>query len=259
MFNNNRSNPSAVQHMRSSSGAIDSAQVDAGLRRYMLGIYNYMALGLLVTAIIAWYMSTQFSFNADGTLALTPLAQTLYGTPLRWVVLFAPLGMIFLMGPMANRSESVGPLRAMYFLFTALMGLSLYYVFLAYSSADVTRAFLVTVIMFGSLSLYGYTTKRNLAPMGTFLFMALIGLIVASLIGLFFSSPIMEMVIMYGGVLIFAGLTAYDTWRIKREYYAYADQGVLLQKAGVMGAVSLYLDFINLFLFILRILGGRGE
>ena len=259
MFNNNRSNPSAVQHMRSSSGAIDSAQVDAGLRRYMLGIYNYMALGLLVTAIIAWYMSTQFSVNADGTLALTPLAQTLYGTPLRWVVLFAPLGMIFLMGPMANRSESVGPLRAMYFLFTALMGLSLYYVFLAYSSADVTRAFLVTVIMFGSLSLYGYTTKRNLAPMGTFLFMALIGLIVASLIGLFFSSPIMETVIMYGGVLIFAGLTAYDTWRIKREYYAYADQGVLLQKAGVMGAVSLYLDFINLFLFIFRILGGRGE
>ena len=259
MFNNNRSNPSAVQHMRSSSGAIDSAQVDAGLRRYMLGIYNYMALGLLVTAIIAWYMSTQFSFNADGTLALTPLAQTLYGTPLRWVVLFAPLGMIFLMGPMANRSESVGPLRAMYFLFTALMGLSLYYVFLAYSSADVTRAFLVTVIMFGSLSLYGYTTKRNLAPMGTFLFMALIGLIVASLIRLFFTSPIMETVIMYGGVLIFAGLTAYDTWRIKREYYAYADQGVLLQKAGVMGAVSLYLDFINLFLFILRILGGRGE
>ena len=259
MFNNNRSNPSAVQHMRSSSGAIDSAQVDAGLRRYMLGIYNYMALGLLVTAIIAWYMSTQFSFNADGTLALTPLAQTLYGTPLRWVVLFAPLGMIFLMGPMANRSESVGPLRAMYFSFTALMGLSLYYVFLAYSSADVTRAFLVTVIMFGSLSLYGYTTKRNLAPMGTFLFMALIGLIVASLIGLFFTSPIMETVIMYGGVLIFAGLTAYDTWRIKREYYAYADQGVLLQKAGVMGAVSLYLDFINLFLFILRILGGRGE
>lgn len=259
MFNNNRSNPSAVQHMRSSSGAIDSAQVDAGLRRYMLGIYNYMALGLLVTAIIAWYMSTQFSFNADGTLTLTALAQTLYGTPLRWVVLFAPLGMIFLMGPMANRSESVGPLRAMYFLFTALMGLSLYYVFLAYSSADVTRAFLVTVIMFGSLSLYGYTTKRNLAPVGAFLFMALIGLIVASLIGLFFSSPIMEMVIMYGGVLIFAGLTAYDTWRIKREYYAYADQGVLLQKAGVMGAVSLYLDFINLFLFILRILGGRGE
>ena len=259
MFNNNRSNPSAVQHMRSSSGAIDSAQVDAGLRRYMLGIYNYMALGLLVTAIIAWYMSTQFSFNADGTLALTPLAQTLYGTPLRWVVLFAPLGMIFLMGPMANRSESVGPLRALYFLFTALMGLSLYYVFLAYSEANVTRAFLVTVIMFGSLSLYGYTTKRNLAPMGTFLFMALIGLIVASLIRLFFTSPIMETVIMYGGVLIFAGLTAYDTWRIKREYYAYADQGVLLQKAGVMGAVSLYLDFINLFLFILRILGGRGE
>ena len=259
MFNNNRSNPSAVQHMRSSSGAIDSAQVDAGLRRYMLGIYNYMALGLLVTAIIAWYMSTQFSFNADGTLALTPLAQTLYGTPLRWVVLFAPLGMIFLMGPMANRSESVGPLRALYFLFTALMGLSLYYVFLAYSEANVTRAFLVTVIMFGSLSLYGYTTKRNLAPMGTFLFMSLIGLIVASLIRLFFTSPIMETVIMYGGVLIFAGLTAYDTWRIKREYYAYADQGVLLQKAGVMGAVSLYLDFINLFLFILRILGGRGE
>ena len=223
---------------------------DAGLRSYMLKVYNYMASGVLLTGIIA------MMFARGG--ADSPAAQLfLGGGILAWVVMLAPLGFIMVMSFGLNRL-SVGALQACFWAFAVVMGLSLSTIFLVYSGASIATTFFATAAAFASLSLWGYTTKKDLSGMGTFLLMGLIGLIVAMVINIFLASTVLDLAISAIGVLIFAGLTAYDTQKIKSVYFQVAGNGEALAKATIMGAVNLYLDFVNLFLFLLRFMGNRN-
>ncbi|AOH84472.1 hypothetical protein AWL63_11340 [Sphingomonas panacis] len=219
---------------------------DAGLRRYMLSVYNYMLSGVLLSGIVA------LGFVASG------MAAQVFGGPglLKWVISFAPLGFVFGMSFGGGRMSS-GALQAMFWGFAVAMGLSLSTIFLVYSPIAIAQAFFAASAAFGGLSLYGYTTNRNLSAMGTFLMMGLVGLIVASLLNLFFHSGPLDLVISFVGVLIFAGLTAYDTQRTKSLYAQVAGTGAE-QHTIIMSALSLYLDFINMFLFILRLFGNRN-
>jgi len=222
-----------------------AAEIDQGLRTHMISVYNYLAGGLFVAA------GTAFVFGTNATLA-----QTIWGSPLKWVVIFAPLALIFFMGARLNKM-SVGGVQATYWLFTVLMGISLSMVFLRFASdyTPIVQAFGITAVSFLGLSLYGYTTKRSLSGMGSFLLMGLIGLILASIANIFIASSALSFGISVIGVLIFAGLTAYDTQRIKMEYLHFAQAGAegaaYLSKAAVMGALGLFLNFVNMFQFIL--------
>ncbi|MFA6112815.1 MAG: Bax inhibitor-1/YccA family protein [Sphingomonas sp.] len=219
---------------------------DAGLRRYMLSVYNYMFSGILLTGIVA------MGFAASG------MAAQVFGGPgiLKWIITFAPLGFVFGMSFGGARMSS-GALQAMFWGFAVAMGLSLSTIFLAYTGTSIAQSFFATAAAFGGLSLYGYTTKRDLSAFGTFLIMGLVGLIVASLLNLFFQSGPFALVISIVGVLIFAGLTAYDTQRTKSLYAQVAGTGAE-QHVVIMSALNLYLDFINMFLFILRLFGNRN-
>ncbi|MEL0151410.1 MAG: Bax inhibitor-1/YccA family protein [Rhodobiaceae bacterium] len=217
--------------------------VDEGLRIYMTKVYNYMGLGLLATALTAYLGSSSGIYVA--------LAQT----PLIWLVVFAPLGMVLYLSARLHRM-SEGAAKTTFWIYAALTGLSLSYVLLAFTGVSVVRTFLITAASFGALSLYGYTTKRDLSGMGSFLFMGLIGIILASIVNFFMQSPAMHFAISVIGVLIFAGLTAYDTQDIKRIYFA-GDSREIAEKKAIMGALRLYLDFINMFLFLLQFLGNR--
>ncbi len=221
-----------------------SAEVDAGLRAYMLKVYNYMTVGLLLTGAVAFYISTSET-----------LAHLFHSTPLHWVVIFAPLGMVFFLSARVHKL-SVGAAQASFWIFAALMGASLSWVFLVYTGESVFRVFLYTAAGFGGLSLFGYTTKKDLGPIGAFCIMGLIGIIVAMVINIFVGSSGMAWIISVLGVLIFAGLTAYDTQKIKENYYAADGQAVMTKKA-IMGALTLYLDFINMFMFLLHLFGNR--
>jgi len=217
--------------------------VDEGLRIYMSKVYNYMGLGLLATAITAYIGAASGIYVA--------LAQT----PLIWLVVLAPLGMVlYLSARLHKMSESAA--KTTFWIYAALTGLSLSYVLLAFTGVSVVRTFLITAASFGALSLYGYTTKRDLSGMGSFLFMGLIGIILASIVNFFLQSSAMHFTISVLGVLIFAGLTAYDTQDIKRIYFA-GDSREIAEKKAIMGALRLYLDFINMFLFLLQFLGNR--
>ena len=220
------------------------SQHDMGLRKYMLGVYNYMAAALALTGIVAMLASKSL-----------PLMQTIHGTPLKWVVMLAPIGFVFFLSARISK-VSTKTAQMLFWAFAGLMGLSLSYVLLAYTGTSVARTFFITAISFGSLSLYGYTTKRDLSGMGTFLFMGLIGLILASVVNIFLQSSMMHMVISAVGVLLFAGLTAYDTQKIK-DMYSAVDGSDIAGKKAIMGALTLYLDFINMFLFLLNFLGER--
>ena len=217
--------------------------VDEGLRIYMTKVYNYMGLGLLATALTAYLGAASGIYVA--------LAQT----PLIWLVVFAPLGMVLYLSARLHRM-SEGAAKTTFWIYAALTGLSLSYVLLAFTGVSVVRTFLITAASFGALSLYGYTTKRDLSGMGSFLFMGLIGIILASIVNFFMQSPAMHFAISVIGVLIFAGLTAYDTQDIKRIYFA-GDSREVAEKKAIMGALRLYLDFINMFLFLLQFLGNR--
>lgn len=217
--------------------------VDEGLRIYMTKVYNYMGLGLLATALTAYIGA------ASGIYAA--LAQT----PLIWLVVFAPLGMVLYLSARLHRMSERAA-KATFWIYAAMTGLSLSYVLLAFTGVSVVRTFLITAASFGALSLYGYTTKRDLSGMGSFLFMGLIGIILASIVNFFMQSPAMHFAISVIGVLIFAGLTAYDTQDIKRIYFA-GDSRDIAEKKAIMGALRLYLDFINMFLFLLQFLGNR--
>lgn len=220
------------------------AQYDVGLRKYMLGVYNYMAAALALTGIVAMLASTS-----------GPLMNLVHGTPLKWVVMLAPIGLaIFMMARMNHIKASTA--QAIFWVYAALMGLSLSYVLLAYTGTSVARTFFVTAVSFGALSLYGYTTKRDLSAFGTFLFMGVIGLVLASVVNIFLQSSMMQLVISAVGVLIFAGLTAYDTQKIKDIYNSMDDSEVAGKKT-IMGALTLYLDFIILFQYLLSFLGER--
>lgn len=237
-----------------SVGAGTAAEIDQGLRSYMLGVYNYMASGVLLTGIIALLVSNMAVTDAG---ELTSFGQAIYMSPLKWVVLFSPLGLVLLMSFGVNKL-SVFALQATFWVYAALMGLSLSSIFMIYTGESIARVFFISAAMFGSLSLYGYTTKRDLGPVGKFLFMGLIGIIIASVVNLFVASSMLSFVVSVIGVLVFAGLTAYDTQRIKEQYYEGHGEETLA-KLSLMGALTLYLDFINLFLMMLRLFGSSRE
>ena len=227
----------------SSGDVADRVTFDAGLRKHMLSIYNYMASGVLLTGIVALLT------------ARSGLALTFASGPLMWLVALSPLAIVFAMSFGANRF-STGTLQIMFWSFAVLMGLSLSTIFLVYTGSSIAATFFATAGAFAGLSLFGYTTKKDLSGMGTFLVMGVIGLIIAMVINMFLQSSGLALAISFIGVLIFAGLTAYDTQRLKREYMTV--QGTQWAgKAVILGALSLYLDFINMFLFLLRFMGSR--
>jgi FtsH-binding integral membrane protein len=227
--------------------------VDAGLRSYMLSVYNYMASGVLLTGIVALAMvqtGAVFSLIGVGTGGRLGL------TGLGWVVSLAPLGLVFWLSFGINRMAA-STARAIFWGYAALLGASLSTLLLVYTGGSVAKTFFATAAAFGSLSLWGYSTKRDLTAWGSFLLVGLVGLIVAMLINAFFPSGPMGLMISVIGVLIFAGLTAYDTQKIKSMYFVVGGTGEVSQKTAIMGALQLYLDFLNMFLFLLRLFGDR--
>ena len=218
---------------------------DAGLRSYMLSVYNYMASGVLLTGIVA------LLFAQSGLAAQVFMG----GGILKWVIIFAPLLMVFGFGAAVTRM-SMGGLQAMFWAFATLMGLSLSSIFLVFTGASIAQTFFATAVAFLSLSLWGYTTKKDLSGWGTFLIMGVVGLIVASIINLFMASAALHWAISFIGVLLFAGLTAYDTQRIKSLYF-HVQGSDMLGRTAIMGALSLYLDFVNMFTFLLQFMGSR--
>ena len=231
--------------------------IDAGLRDYMLKVYNYMASGLALTGLVAYmlFQATAVTGPTGDIVGLTNLGVSLYTGPMMWVVALAPLGVVMYMS-FGIRNMSASRAQTMFWVFAFLMGLSLSTIFLTYTQASIARVFFITATTFGAMSIYGYTTKRDLTAMGSFLFMGLIGIIIASIVNIFMQSSIMYFVISVLGVLIFVGLTAYDTQKIKNMYMAY-DSGEVSAKKAIMGALTLYLDFINLFIMLLRLFGAR--
>jgi hypothetical protein len=229
------------------------AAIDEGLRAHMTKVYGLMSVAMLVTAGVAWGVGT-----TDALLAIFRDPMTLQPNLLGWVVMFAPLAMVFAFGAMINRFSAAAA-QLFFYAFAAVMGLSIAWIFKVFTDVSIAQTFLVTSIAFAGLSLYGYTTKRDLSGMGTFLMMGLIGLIVASIVNLFLGSGALAFAISVIGLLIFAGLTAFDTQNIKNAYIEHAtsmDQE-WLGKSAIMGALSLYLNFINIFMFLLQFLGNR--
>jgi len=242
-------------------------QIDQGLRAHMNKVYGTMSVGMLLTFLAAWAISG-LAVTTDPALAvaqigadryLTQFGATIYASPLKWVIVFAPLAFIFGFGAAVNRLSAAGA-QLVFYLFATVMGLSISSIFLAFTGYSIVQTFLVTSIAFASLSLWGYTTKKDISGWGAFLIMGVIGLIVASIVNIFLGSDTMSFAISVLGVLIFAGLTAYDTQNIKNTYLqmAHAGDREWLGKAAIMGALSLYLDFINMFMFLLQFLGNRN-
>ena len=234
------------------SANAQATQIDVGLRAYMLGVYNHMTTALAITGFFALGLS----FLVGPSLyELTSFGQTLYGGPLKWVVMLAPLAMVFYISAKLN-SISASKARNLFYIYSGLMGLSLSSLLLVYTNESVVRVFFITSAAFASLSIYGYTTKKNLSAFGSFLIMGVFGLIIASIVNIFLASSGLAFIISILGVLIFAGLTAYDTQKIKNMYLAGDDMEVSGKKS-VMGALTLYLDFILMFQFLLMFLGNR--
>ena len=235
------------QTMRAAGSATRSALIDEGLKAHMNKVYATMSVGMVLTGAVAWAVGTN-----DAMMA------AIYGTALKWVVIFAPLVMVFAFGAVINRISAAAA-QLFFYVYASLMGLSLASIFAIYTGVSIAQTFLVTAIAFAGLSLYGYTTKRDLSGFGTFLMMGLIGIVVASIVNLFLASGALAFAISVIGVLIFAGLTAFDTQSIKNEYIQHAQMGdsEWLGKSAIMGALRLYLDFINMFMFLLQFLGNR--
>lgn len=231
------------------TAARTGAEIDQGLRSYMLGIYNYMATAIGVTGVSAFGMATWASNNPT-------VANTLYNSPLKWVIMIAPLAFVMVISFGINKlSKSAA--TGIFYLFAAVMGVSMSWIFMVYNIPSIVQTFFVTASAFGALSLYGYTTKRSLSGMGTFLMMGLFGLIIAMVVNLFMQSGAMSFAINVIGVLIFAGLTAWDTQRLKNTYDMVAGNAEAIAKSSIMGALSLYLNFVNMFMFLLSFMGNR--
>ncbi len=230
---------------------------DEGLRAYMLKVYNYMAAGVLLTGIISLIsFKLSVDISASGQIiALKPYGNAIFNSGLKWVIMLAPLAIIFYMSFGINKM-STSKAQTVFWIFTILMGLSLSWVLIVFTEISVARVFFITSATFGAMSIYGYTTKRDLTKLGSFLMMGLIGIIIASLVNIFLKSTAMHFVISILGVLIFVGLTAYDTQKIKNMYSA-SDTIEVSGKKAIMGALTLYLDFINLFIMLLRLFGQR--
>ena len=229
------------------------AQIDEGLRAHMNKVYGLMSVAMLVTAGVAWAVG-----SSEQLFSILRNPATGQMTILGWVAMFLPLGMVFAFGALINRM-SVAAAQLFFYAFAAAMGLSLAWIFQVFTGVSIAQTFLITAVSFAALSLYGYTTKRDLSAMGTFLMMGLIGLLVAMIVNIFLASSALAFAISVIGVLIFAGLTAYDTQRIKTDYIQHAVHGdqEWLAKSAIMGALNLYMDFINLFMFLLQFSGNR--
>ncbi len=233
----------------------DQVAIDAGLRAYMIRVYNYMAAGVALTGLVAWFTFSAAVTDAGGSMQLTSFGHAIFQSPLMWVFVLAPLALVFALSYGINRL-SAGTALMLFFVYAGLLGLSLASIFLVYTGASITRVFFISAATFGALSLYGYTTQRDLTGIGSFMFMGLIGIVIASLVNIFLKSTGLDWAISIIGVIVFVGLTAYDTQRIK-EMYSVNDDGTIAGRKAVMGALSLYLDFINLFLMLLRLFGDR--
>lgn len=225
-------------------GASRSVDTDAGLRAHMLGVFRNMGLGLIITGLVAAFVANT-----------PPLAAAIFGTPLKWVAIFAPLAFVFFFSFRIEKMSTSGA-RLAFYAFSAVMGVSLASVFLVFTGASIAQAFFSAAVMFLAMALWGYTTRRDLTRVGSFLIMGLIGILVASLINIFVGSSALQMVVSILGVVIFTGLTAWDVQRIKSEYFAYAGHE-MAAKLQVMGALSLYLNFVNLFQMLLSLTGER--
>jgi len=245
------------QNIQSKIADTETHIIDQGLRAYMLKVYNYMASGILITGFISLILfKMSVVTTADGSIAgLTTLGNALYNSALMWVIMLATLGVVFYMS-FGIKKMSVAKAQGTFWIFAALMGASLSSIFLIYTGASITRVFFITSGTFGAMSIYGYTTKKDLTKLGSFLMMGLFGIIIASIVNMFMKSTMMYYVISIIGVLVFVGLTAYDTQKIKNMYLV-SDSGEIIGKKAVMGALTLYLDFINLFIMLLRLFGQR--
>ncbi len=243
-----------AQHQTVHTGARTSAtEIDAGLRAHMNKVYGTMSVGLAVTAGVAWAFG-----SSPALLSILRDPITLSPNILGWIVMFAPLAMVFLFGSMINKLSAAGA-QLFFYAFAAVMGLSISWIFAVFTGFSIAQTFLITSISFAGLSLWGYTTKKDISGWGAFLIMGVIGLILAMIVNIFLGSPALMFAISALGVLIFAGLTAYDTQKIKTDYiaHAHAMDSEWLAKSAIMGALNLYLDFINLFMFLLQFLGNR--
>jgi uncharacterized protein len=231
--------------------------IDQDLRAYMLKVYNYMGIGLVVTGLVAYLTYTQSFIEQGGQIVgLTGLGAALFTSPLQWVVMLAPLAFVLVLSFGINKLSPAAT-QILFWVFAAVMGLSLSSIFAIYTGGSIAKVFFISAATFGAMSLYGYTTKRDLTSIGNFLFMGLIGIVIASVVNIWLHSDGLSFAISILGVLIFVGLTAYDTQKIKNSYVA-SDGAAILGKKAIMGALSLYLDFINLFLMLLRLFGNRN-
>jgi len=250
-FGSNDENSARARHL--SLGQAEAADIDLGLRQYMLKVYNYMASGLVLTGIVAYagvkipaLVSLMYAAGPGGALQPTMFA---------YIIMFSPLAFILVLNFGINKMRA-STAQMVFWVFAAIMGLSLTHLFLVYTGTSITRVFFITAGTFAAMSLYGYTTKRDLSKFGSFLFMGLIGIIIASVVNIFMQSSAMAFVISVVGVLVFVGLTAHDTQNIKLMYYE-GDHSETATKKAVMGALSLYLDFLNLFIMLMHLLGDR--
>ncbi len=249
--------------VRRSGSGVRTADVDAGLKAHMNKVYGLMSVAMIVTGIISWVVGTDLNaaINGQETRFLSyGMIQMMFSAPLSYIIMFAPLGMVLFFGKAVN-SMSQSSAQMFFYTFAGLMGLSISSIFAMYTGYSIAQTFFVTSIAFASLSLYGYTTKKDISAWGSFLIMGVIGLIIASVVNMFMASAAMEFAISALGVLIFAGLTAYDTQKIKNEYLqvrGMPDGEAIAAKMAISGALRLYLDFINLFLFMLRFMGNRN-
>lgn len=258
------------------TGQTPSAVIDQGLRSYMLQVYNYMMLGLAITgfAALGVYMlsvttdpalaakiaraGAQVPAQIRGGMFLTPIGYALFASPLKWVVMLSPLALVFVISFGIQRLRPATA-QMLFWLFAALMGVSLGSIFMVFTQTSITRVFFITAATFGALSLWGYTTKRDISGWGSFLFMGLIGVVLGSLVNLIWPNGMLSFVVSIVGVLVFAGLTAYDTQRLKNEYVYGQLEGDSQERSAIMGALSMYLNFINLFTLLLQLLGQRED
>jgi FtsH-binding integral membrane protein len=249
--------------VRRAGAGVRSAEIDAGLRAHMNKVYGLMSVAMIVTGIISWLVGSDLNaaINGQETRFLSiGMINTMFTAPLSYVIMFAPLGMVLFFGKAVNTMSQSGA-QMFFYVFAGLMGLSISSIFAVYTGYSIAQTFFVTSIAFASLSLYGYTTKKDISAWGSFLIMGVIGLIIASIVNMFLASAAMDFAISAIGVLIFAGLTAYDTQKIKTQYLqvrGMPDGEAIAGKMAISGALSLYLDFINLFLFLLRFMGNRN-
>jgi FtsH-binding integral membrane protein len=249
-----------TQPVRYGAGTDRAVEIDQGLRAYMLAVYNYMAVGVATTGVVAWFTFQAAGGDAivrgpRGFTGLTAFGQMVFSFPSLIVLFLATLGLVFLINLRIDRMSAATAL-VLFTVFSALFGVMMASVFVQFTGVSIARTFFITAASFGALSIYGYTTRRDLSAFGTFLFMGLIGLLIAMVVNWFLKSPMMAFIISAAGVLIFAGLTAYDTQKIK-EMYDVNDDGTVTGRKAVMGAMTLYLDFINLFTFLLQLIGDR--